>query len=112
MVDQDFLSAGFHEFSPSRFEHDGVETCFQKRYDDDHGKKYFITVNKWRAWEHPYTHEIFPSDYEYHIQMYKKDDHGAIDILFHSSWNLVDVENYMEKLWDTGLFDYYECFTE
>ena len=108
MTDKDFLKQGFHQFPPTQFDSSGVETCFQKRYDDDKGKKYFITVKKWSGWVHPHTGDKVPPGYEYDVQLYKKDDHDAIDLLFHSSWALADVEKYMEQLWNTGLFDYYE----
>ena len=110
MCDQDLLDQGFHEFRPTPFDSDSVETCFQKRYDDEQGKKYFITIKKWKAWRHPHTGELTLPSYEYDVQLYKKDDHDAMDILFHSSWALKDVEDYLEKLWNTGLFDYYETW--
>ena len=112
MTDQDILDFGFYEFKPSPLESDGVEKCFQKRYDDTNGKKYFITIKKWKALKHPSTHEIIPESYEYNIQLYKKYDHNAIDLIFHSSWILKDVEEYLEQLWRTGLFDYYETWTD
>lgn len=112
MTDLDFLENGFHKFQPTQFDSDGVEACFQKRYDDEVGKKYFITVKKWRPMTHPHTKETFGPGYEYNVQMYKKGSHDAVDILFHSSWTLKDVESYMEQIWNTGLFDYYEEFAE
>ena len=111
MSDDDLLEKGYVKFKPSKFDGDNVEVLFQKRFDDDIGKKYFITVKKWKAWKHPYTLETFPSVYEYNIQMYKKGDRDlALDLLFHSSWNLIDVEKYTDELWNTGLFEYYELF--
>lgn len=111
MSDDDLLEKGYIKFKPSKFDSDNVEVLFQKRFDDDIGKKYFITVKKWKAWKHPYTLETFPSVYEYNIQMYKKGNRDlALDLLFHSSWNLIDVEKYTDELWNTGLFEYYELF--
>ena len=64
---------------------------------------------------HPYlsqrvTAQQMIDGVKYGLQLYKKDDHDAMDILFHSSWALKDVEDYLEKLWNTGLFDYYETW--
>ena len=116
MTDQDFISRGFKQFPPTpHLDPDGMETHFQKRYDDEVGKRYFITVNKWKAFEHPYTHERFEPTYEYSAQLYKKSgrhDAKAVDFLFHSTWTLDEVEDYMQKLFDTGLFDYYEKWDE
>ena len=110
MTDQDFIERGYKEFRPTSLDSPYVEKCFQKRFDDDRGKKYFITVKKWEGWTHPHTGDKSPPGYEYDIQMYKKGDHDAIDILFHSTWSIEAVEDYMEKLWNTGLFDYYELW--
>ena len=112
MTDQELFDQGFYEYRPTPFDCDGVETCFQKRYDDEYGKKYFINVKKWRAWKHPYTGEVTPPSYEYDVQLYKKDGHEAIDLLFHSCWTLSGVEAYLEKLWNTGMFEHYETFAE
>ena len=45
------------------------------------------------------------------MQLYKKDgrrDAKAVDFLFHSTWSVDEVEEQMEKLFETGLFEYYE----
>lgn len=110
MTDQILLENGFKEFKPSRFSNEGIETGFQKRYDDKYGKKYFITVYKWKGITHPITKEKFEPSYEYNTQLYKVKSHDAVDLIFHSSWTLQDVEDYVEILFDTGLFDYYEEF--
>ena len=110
MTDEYLIERNFKKFKPGPYLSEGVEACFQKRYDDERGKKYFITINKWEPFTHPHTGKTFPPDYEYTAQLYKKDTHDAVDILFHSSWNLEDVEEYLEMMFDTGKFDYYEEF--
>ena len=112
ITDQDFLNRGFKQFQPTpHLDPEAMETHFQKRYDDEVGKRYFITVNKWMAFKNYYTGEEFPATYEYDVQLYKKDgrhDAKAVDFLFHSTWNIDEVEEYMQKLFETGLFEYYE----
>ena len=110
MTDKELIALGFKEYPPTRFDSDGIEGCFQKRYDDDKGKKYFININKWKEWRHPHTNEVEPPNYEYTSQLYKKNGHDPLNLLFHSSWTLEDVEKYMEALWNTGLFEHYEEF--
>lgn len=110
MIDDELLKLGFREFKPTAFESNGVETCFQKRYDDEMGKKYFITVKKWRAWQHPAAKQDVSPTYEYTVQLYKKNGHEAVDLLFHSDWALESVEQYLDELWKTGLFEYYREF--
>jgi hypothetical protein len=109
MTDKDFLDNGFIKFNPGPFD-GGVDTCFQRSYKDDVGEKYYITVKKWGTIIHPHTGDTIPLGYEYDVQLYKKEGHDAVDLLFHSSWELKDVEDYLEKLWQTGLFDYCEKF--
>jgi hypothetical protein len=108
MTDKYLIDKGFKQFHPTQFDSDGVETCFQKRYRDNKGTRYFITINKWKPMTHPHTGEVWGPAYEYHVQLYQKEKHSAIDILFHSEWELEDVEKYLKKLFDSGMFDYYE----
>ena len=110
MKDKDLINKGFYQYSPTPFDNGNIEICFQKRYEDNIGKKYFINIKKWGSWRHPHTGEFVPAAYEYNIQLYKKEGHDAIDLLFHDSWNLEEVEKYLDKLWNTDLFDYYEKF--
>ena len=110
MTDEMLLERGFREFAPGPLDSAGVERCFQKRYDDESGKRYFITVRKWREWCHPTTGIVEPPAYEYDVQLYSGEGRDAIDLTFHSSWELQDVEQAMEVLWATGLFVHYETF--
>lgn len=107
--DEYFLNEGYKKYPRSPIDPDGVKCLFQKRFDDDKGKKYFITIKKW-DW-HQYKDRMGNSPlitYEYETQLYRKDTHDAVDIEWHSSWNLEDVEQMAEDLWETGWFDYYE----
>lgn len=108
MTDEKLLSKGYTEFTPGPFDNEGVIQCFQKRFRDEKGIKYFITVNKWEPFTHPHTGETFESSYEASTQLYRKDAHDAINMLFLSSWDIDDVEAYLESIFQTGLFDYYE----
>ena len=108
MTDEELLSRGYREFKPGPFDGEYVEKMFQKRFDDDVGKKYFITVRKWAGYTHPYTGAEFPPSYECHTQMYTKEKEDAISFEFLSSWSLGDVERHVEQLWETGLYRHYE----
>ena len=120
MTDQDFIQRGFKQFPPTPYlDPDGIETHFQKRYDDETGKRYFITVNKWKPNVDPRTGMVWPSNYEYEVYFAKRDNNGkgglgekAIKILLYAGWNVDEVEEYVQKLFETGLFDYYEKWDE
>jgi hypothetical protein len=116
LTDEIILSEGYKEYKPTKFHNQGVVKCFQKRFDDEAGKKYFIDVNKW------YWRDIVPAHrrdswykeytYEFETQVYGIKDHDAIDLTFHSSWELEDVEEFVEKIFQTGMLDYYEKWND
>ena len=106
MTDQDFLNKGYNEYPPSQFEDENVVKLFQKCFKDNIGKKYYITVDKWKEWTHPYTKKKYPPAYEYKVQLYANGTHNAIDILYHHTWTLDDVEKHVEDLFTNGNYDY------
>jgi len=110
VTDEYLVERGYKEYAPGPWDHDGVEKRFQKRFDDEVGKRYFIDVVKWKPFKHPHTGETFGPDYTYETQMYKKKTHDAVNFEFHSSWKLEDVEDFMRKQFSTWLYDYYELW--
>lgn len=113
-TDEDFIKRGYKKYSKTPFDSESVMYNFQKRFDNENGKKYFIDIrkidNRWmedkyvnKSWYRPFT-------YEYSCQLYKKETHDALDIDFHSSWTIEQVENFVEKLFQDGLLDYYETW--
>lgn len=106
--DQYFLKRGFREYPRTCFQSQYVEKFFQKCYKDEKGKKYFIDVLKYPEMCIP-GRETIPASYEYSVQIRNKNG-DAIDLLFHSSWKLKDVEKYMEKLFKNRMFEYYERY--
>lgn len=88
------IKNGYKKYKPSPIDNECITDLYQKRFDDDIGKKYFITINRWNS--------------ECTTQLYQKDTHNVLDISFHKDWELKDVEFYIEKLFNTGKFDYYE----
>lgn len=108
ITDKDLLSQGFKEFKPGPFDSEHVEKCFQKCIRDEYGIRYFITVRKWMSFVHPYTGEVTPSQYESSVQLYQCGNQEALDLLFHSNWEMEDIEAALNKIWDTGLFSHYD----
>lgn len=116
LTDEIILQKGYKEYPPTRFHNSSIVKCFQKRFDDDVGKRYFLNIDKWYwgdvvpvhkkdEWYCDYT-------YEFTCQMYRKNTHDAVDVSFHSSWTLEQVEEFMKQQWNTGLYDYYERWDE
>ena len=85
----------------------GNVRSFQKIFDDDNGKRYFINA-------HLYIHQS-KADYEliweYESCLYKDGSKEPIKMLFYNGWTLEEAEDYMGQLWETELFDYYEVYS-
>ena len=47
MTDEYLVEHGYVKYNPTFFDNESVVARFQKRFDDDFGKKYFINVLKW-----------------------------------------------------------------
>lgn len=107
-IDNYILEKGYHQFKPSPFASDLVETCFQKKFCDDVGKKYFITINKFKPWTHPHTGEKFESGYE--VTSYFTFNDNPININLYSGWDIDEAEAKIEEMWQKCNFDYYEVF--
>lgn len=96
---------GFHPYPPTPFDPDSVVRRYQKRYDDDIGKKYFLDC---RIWDWSWTDKVpEPLSYELLTQLYQKGTHEAIDMTFHDS-DLALVEQFIDALFDAGLVEHYE----
>lgn len=108
MNDKFLIEKGFKEYPPTEFHSQYVEKFFQKCYKDKIGKKYFIDVLKYPELNIP-GRETIPVSYEYSIQIRNRNG-DAIDLLFHSSWKLEEVERYIEKLFKLRMFTYYERY--
>ena len=96
---------GFTEYPPNQFAHRDVVLNFQKRIDDEIGKKYFIDV---KVWDWTWTDKI-PEQYHiaFETQLYQKDTHDAFNIEF-IDWEYEQIVDYIEKMFDNGMLDYYE----
>ena len=109
-IDENYISRGYTQYKPTPYDSEFVETRFQKRFDDDKGKKYFIDIIKHKGFVHPYTKEEYPPSYEYETQMYQKGTHNPVNFEFLSTWTIEEVEEFMEKQFATGMFDHYEMW--
>lgn len=98
---------GFYEYKPTPFHKDTVKTCFQKRYDDDKGKKYFIDVD---IWDYSWSDRI-PENYipEIRCQLYQTGTHDAFNITF-ISWEIGQAEEFVENMFQSGVIEHYETW--
>ena len=116
MTDEYLLERGYKQYPPiSSFYNDYIVAMFQKRFDDDFGKKYFINVLKW---SHDYVPQCrrdewwSPFSYEYEVQVTIGKNENGLDLKFHSSWTLEEVENFIENFFEKMQPNYYEDWTD
>lgn len=99
------IPLGFHEYKPTQFDKNYVVTCFQKRYDNEVGKKYFIDA---KVIDFTFTDKV-PMKFHlsYSCQLYQKDTHEAFNIEF-IDWGIKEIEEFINKMFDNNMLDYYE----
>lgn len=116
LTDEYFLNRGYKKYDKSRFDTVGVLYHFQKRFDDEIGKKYFIDINKHsNEWMSEYDKRqdwYKPYSYTYSCQLYEKETHAPINLEFFSDWSIERVESFVERLFQNGELDYYEKWDE
>lgn len=115
MNDEYILEHGYKEYPPSSIDNGWIVANFQKRFDDDFGKKYFINIKKW---SHAYVpssrrDEYWkPFSYEYHCHISMFEEDKSIYLTFGTSWTLEEVEKYMEDIFEKMKPNYYESWDE
>lgn len=114
MTDEYLIERGYRRYEPLKgLDDDYVVARFQKRFDDEFGKKYFIDVIKW---SHNYIPEHHrdkwwqPFGYEYETHFTMSESENAMDIHFHSSWSLEEVEKFAEDFFEKTKPNYYESW--
>lgn len=115
ITDEYLLERGYKEYKPTRFDNESVVARFQKRFDDDFGKKYFIDVIKWSNDYVPVARRDKwwkPFSYHYETQVTMFEDQKALNMEFFSAWSLEEVEVFMKKMFHTMNLNYYETWTE
>lgn len=117
ITDEYLLEHGFKPYDPLQyFDNASIIKRFPKRYDDDVGKKYFIDVKKWSndfvpldrrdEWWTPYAYEC---EVQLHTDQPDKEYDGKyLELNFHTDWNLEEVEQFVENVWQTQHMGHYE----
>lgn len=111
MTDEYLIEHGYKQYTPTMFDSDIVVARFQKRFDDDFGKKYFIDILKWSHYYIPeYRRDELWQPYSYSYEVYTSmfKDEKSMDLKFGNSWTLEEVEKFMENFFDKMKPNYYE----
>jgi hypothetical protein len=113
MNDTYLTEHGYKEYTPTPFDNEHIVARFQKRFDDNFGKKYFINVLKWSNDFIPTYHRDKywePFSYEYEVQVDMNEDENPIILHFFTSWTLEKVENFMEEFFEKMKPNYCEAW--
>lgn len=116
MNDEYLLERGYKQYKPTPYlDNEYIIAKFQKRFDDDFGKKYFIDVSKWShnfvpvdrrdKWWQPYSYE-----YDLYVSMFEEEK--PIYLKFGTSWTIEEVENFAEDFFNKMKPNYYESWDE
>lgn len=105
--DEIILSVGYLEYEPCCIDSEAVTKRFQRWFTDDIGKRYAIDIKKW---DFAKIGSDIGVKYEFEVQVRVNDK--PINITMFNGWNIEEVEYYMDKLWSTGMYDYYERWEE
>lgn len=79
-----------------------VVAKYQKRLDDDSGKKYYIDVTEWSFPECENDYYRFEFSVQFH-----KDDKPINIILFGNEWTIEEIEDLVDDMWHKYNMDYY-----
>ncbi len=113
MTDEYLIKRGYKRYPPTPFDNEHVVARFQKRFDDDFGKKYFIDILRWSRDYIPISHrnddwELYGYEYEVHISMYEEE--RDLKFTFFNNWSLECVEKFMEDFFKKMTPNYYEAW--
>ena len=103
MDDKYLIALGYKQYPPSAVDSDIVVALFQKRFDDEHGKKYFINVKKNDMSFVPETHRGSywkPFNYDYEVQVTFGEDERTVNMEMFSGWTIEQVEEFLEDFFD------------
>ena len=113
MTDEYILEKGYKQYEPTQFDNESIVARFQKRFDDEYGKKYFINILKW-------SHSFIPVErrdeywqpygYEYEVQVSMYEEENPINLHFFSNWDLDKVEQFMAEFFEKMCPNYYELW--
>lgn len=114
VTDEILLERGYKQYNLIQlFDSDSAVARFQKRFDDKNGKKYFIDAVKYSHYYIPQDRRgdwWKPFDYEFKVQLTINEK--AINFEFFSDWEIDEVEEYVEKIWQQMGHNYYERWDE
>lgn len=105
MTVEEITARGYKEYPRGIATPSGVDRCFQKRFSDNVGKKYFVDAYLWHPLD-PY--DGVGCDWEYEVYLRLQDGDHPLRVQYYGGCTLDEAEANVEALFQTGLFRYYE----
>lgn len=107
--EEKLIQLGFKKYPKVRYIDDDITLYrYQKRYDDDVGKKYFIDCvvrdDSWRKYGSPGD-----LSFEFETQLYLAETHTAFNITFLTK-DIDEITEFIESMFEAGFLDHYELF--
>lgn len=109
MTREELIEAGYERFDPAPISNECITDLYQKCIKDDVGKRYYISVNRW---DFSNFGKENPIGYETEVQFRHKETGQHTDIVCLDGWSVSDMEKYYADLWYTGMFRYYDKWSE
>lgn len=113
MTDEYILKKGYKQYKSTSYDNEYIVAMFQKRFDDEYGKKYFINVLKWSNDFMPVERRDVcwqPYSYEYKVQVSIYEEQNPINLHFFSNWTLDRVEEFMADFFKKMCINHYELW--
>lgn len=108
MKPEDWIAAGYKRFEFSdRTLNKLADFGLQKRFDDEEGKKYFITVYVYDWSKYP-QHHGDPFGFMPDVQFRLGNDAPTFDITMNGTFDIAIVEKEMKRLWEHFGKPYYD----
>jgi hypothetical protein len=106
---QQLIDAGYRKYT-GQTEKQFSNVMYQKRVDDELGKKYFINVSEWDNHEYRLRYSDM-LDFSYEAGAQLTDDLGTVfNVELLCPDNIKSVEAFFEGLWVSKRCEYYEKF--
>ena len=104
--DRVFEERGYKKYLREPHDCPEIVHMYYKRFKGDHCIKYFIAAH---LWELPTGNDGKPErNYEYTVYFNQIGKHCPLRLFFYAGWALDDVEEYCDKMYNSGLFEPYE----
>ncbi len=112
--DSILLANGFERYGRTAFDSKNIICHFKKCFfDSDGNSRYVIVVHKWDNGFIPMSNsekEQYPYGYEYSVQMMAKYNNKLVEMNFRADWELWEVEDFVESIFDVAGNKTYEDF--